>query len=248
MEAHLWAPLCSRKSIHANLAFHRIFEGVRGLESPRAEDSTPRQPALDARFDRTHPWHIGCTSTSTIMKSARAIRGLFSVAGLSVLAAACVPDGSTGYADPNGPENKATGRLCTAILNLTGTFTPGTPDPDTANMGKCYPVGTWTFAATMGDTNCMTPPSLESQYAFTDTRDTSNPDTEFIDMITYLNSPGNDHVKIKVNAGDGGICTGIIDIFSPDGMAVTTLRPSLNDDNSLSGFGEYDLYDTNQFQ
>ncbi len=177
------------------------------------------------------------------MKSPRAIQGLFCVAGLSVLVAACVPDGSMSFPDPNGPENKATGRVCTAILNLTGTFTPGAPDPDTANMGKCWPVGTWTFSASMGDSNCMTPPSLDQQYAFTDARDTDN-----VDTIVYLNSPGNDHVRIKVNAGDGGICEGIIDIFSPDGMAVTAFRPALQADNSLNGFGEYDLYDTDQFK
>jgi hypothetical protein len=95
----------------------------------------------------------------------------------------------------------------------------------------------------MGDNNCASTPTLETQYAFKLERDAENNDT-----YTYLNQPGNDHVRMKVNAGDGGICEGIVDVFTPDGMGVFSFRPALQADNSLNGFGEYDLYDTEQWK
>jgi hypothetical protein len=170
--------------------------------------------------------------------SARRIQAFLSVAVLSVSVSACV----TVEGDPGAPEARATGRLCTAQLTLAGMFQPGAPDPDTGNKAGCWPVGNWTFTAAMGDSSCTMPPTLESQYAFTDTRDADN-----VDTITYLNSPGDDHVHIKVNAGDGGVCVGIMEVIAPDNRGVVTLRPALQMDNSLVGTGEYDLYDSDQF-
>jgi hypothetical protein len=176
-----------------------------------------------------------------MLDRARGLQGLFGLTVLSAFGSACVTE-EVQQQDPSAPEMQATGRLCTATLAIKGTFMPGAPDPDPGNMGGCWPVGTWTFSAAMGQSTCMTAPTLESQYAFTDVRDAEN-----VDTITYVNNPSDDHVRIKVNAGDGGLCVGIIDIFSADGKGVTTLRPALQSDNSLNGTGEYDLYDSDQF-
>src|SRR5262249_42649986 len=77
-----------------------------------------------------------------------------------IAASACVPDGKDDpMIDPNGI-------VCSAELDVAGSFVTSMPQPE--DVFGCWPVGVWTFKATLRpDTNeCSEPPELEPEYSF----------------------------------------------------------------------------------
>jgi hypothetical protein len=131
--------------------------------------------------------------------------------------------------------------LCRAMLSVTGNFVQGDPPP--ADLGGgCWPDGMWTFSATITDAGgCTNPPTLAAQYQIKVVQD-----DDFNDTITFVTDPNNMFTNLKVNAGDGGICTGIFEWVSDDGFTVFDMHPSLQADNSLVGNGQYSMYDADQ--
>jgi len=146
------------------------------------------------------------------------------------------PDASTGRDQPLGI-------LCNATFKVTGTFQLGQAQP--TDIGGCWPVGTWTWTATMDTNQCQTPPAILPQYQFkVDVATDADGNYNYTD--SYLTDP-NAHYKLKVSGDGGGLCQGGLEIFSADGKQVWNMKPSLEVGNVLDGFGEYALYDSDQW-
>jgi hypothetical protein len=147
-------------------------------------------------------------------------------------------------ADPTKPVDEARqtqlGMVCDARLTLTGSFTQAAPQPE--DVFGCWPVGTWTFTAKVGESNCTTNPTLESAYTF---RVTRSPETES-DLYTYDNDPNNADVRVKVTSGGSGLCEGGLTYFRDGGKVVVNLKPNLHADGHLDGQGEYEEYGQDQ--
>jgi hypothetical protein len=143
---------------------------------------------------------------------------------------ACVPDGKGELeADQNG-------KVCSAYLSVAGTFAESRA-ADPLEVKGCWPVGTWTFKATLEQNECAEPPTLEEEYAFLVERDEDGKET-----YQYLTDPNWERVYIKVTSGGGGLCEGGLEVFSEDGTKVLNLKPALQADATLTGFGEYDIF------
>lgn len=129
------------------------------------------------------------------------------------------------------------GIQCEAQLTISGTFTPGMAQP--VDVFGCWPVGTWTFTATVGSSDCSSTPQLEPQYSVVVTHDAV---TE-LQSYAYATDPANQRVLLGVSSGGAGLCEGGFSIFSADGKSVVTLKPTLHADGTITGTGEYELYD-----
>ncbi|HWE26683.1 MAG TPA: hypothetical protein VHB97_01720 [Polyangia bacterium] len=131
--------------------------------------------------------------------------------------------------------------LCRATLTVSGQYVQGNPPP--ADLGGgCWPDGMWTFSATITDGGgCTNAPTLPSQYQVQVTQD-----DDFNDTITFVTDPNNMFTHMHMNAGDGGICTGIFQWVSDDGFTIFEMHPSMQADNSLIGGGQYSMYDADQ--
>jgi hypothetical protein len=132
-------------------------------------------------------------------------------------------------------EGDQLGRVCSAVLGLTGAFEESAPQP--SDVFGCWPVGTWTFTARVEDNECTEDPALENEYRFLVERD-----EESVETYTYLTDPAYERVRIKVTSGGGGLCEGGLELYSEDGTKVLNLKPALHADKTITGFGEYDLY------
>jgi len=187
---------------------------------------------------------------------------------LSVFLAACGVGDDAGGGDPDLNPNRL---KCSAAFKTTGSFTPGTParpiDPDTTlPVGGCWPVGTWTFTATIdndapvvditgdgegercGALGGTQPPTIEGSYSFKVDR-TEDPDSDgLLETYTYLGtSPA--FFGVKVSEGGGGDCEGIMEFISADAKEWWTMNPNICTSancqpasNTISGGGDYTLY------
>jgi len=148
----------------------------------------------------------------------------------------------------NGTHDDMLGRVCTMQLAVTGTFVESMPAPlnpdGTAYVG-CWPIGTWTFTAAKGTTDCKTEPALLSQYQFR--ADYSlDADGNGQQSYTYMTDPSVRN-RLKVSQGGDGLCEGELNLFSADGTEVWILKPELYADKHLGGDGEYQLYKSDQW-
>ena len=141
------------------------------------------------------------------------------------------------------------GRVCTAELTVTGSFVESMAaplNPDGTPYVGCWPIGTWTFTAAMGTTDCKTaPPDLLSQYQFRADYALDadgNPEQTY----TYMTDP-TAHNRVKVSQGGNGLCEGELNLFGPDGTDVWILKPELYSDKHLGGSGEYQKFKTDQW-
>ena len=200
----------------------------------------------------------------------------------SVLLGACgVGDEGTNGPEPGDPNPN---RLkCSAALRTTGTFQEsttnprpndplgpdgeeGTADDNTTKLQGCWPVGTWTFTATVDDTvevvditgdgigdRCgelsgTQPPTLESSYSFKVDR-VDDPDSDgLLETYTYLGSSPN-FFSVKISEGGGGDCEGIMEFKSSDDKQWWTLNPNIctSDNcappsNNITGSGDFTFY------
>jgi hypothetical protein len=140
------------------------------------------------------------------------------------------------------------GRVCTMQMTITGTFTQSMEPPENANgepYTGCWPIGTWTFRATRGETDCSGTPQLLEQYQFkVDYR--FDDDGNQYQSNTYMTDPTVRH-RVKVSQGGAGLCQGELNLFSSDGKEVWIIKPSLYADGTLRGDGEYALYKDDQW-
>lgn len=150
------------------------------------------------------------------------------------------PGDGSGGGDDDGPPIVEQGLLCEGRFSITGSFAVGAPQPE--DVFGCWPVGVWTFKATMEENGCATSPTLLPEYKFEVTRDID--DNE---VYSFLNEPDNPRVHIKVSSGGAGICTGGVTIYSDDGKKIINLKPALQEGGVLNGSGEYLEYDSDQY-
>lgn len=166
---------------------------------------------------------------------------------LGLLATAACDTGSVGPGaggpDANLDRNTPLGIVCNATFKTQGTFAISLAQP--ANVGGCWPIGTWTFTATMDTNECPNPPALLPQYQFK-VDELTDADGNPYQVDTYLTDPSA-HNRLKVTEGGDGLCEGSVELYSNDGLQYWNLKPELNADQSVTGFGEYALYNSDQW-
>lgn len=165
-------------------------------------------------------------------------------------------DGPTGgpNGDPLPPLDNS--EVCTASFTVTGTFTPGsTPrptDPETgAPITGCWPVGTWSFTATVADNKCGAAPAVLPRYTFVvgrapaDPNDPASNDTVQTLMNTTTLNGLQYHLSMSTN-GQG--CEGSFELGSGDGKDYWNMKPTLPKDaaaTTITGGGDYVEYKGN---
>lgn len=165
-----------------------------------------------------------------------AVLGALAVGSLS----GCFSPGESRSSDIDDTARRAAlGISCESKLSITGSFVRGADQP--ADVMGCWPVGKWTFSATVEDSDCLGEIAMEQSYSFDVTRDA---DENY--FYTVNTSPTGKH-RIKVTSGGSGLCEGGLEIFSADGMTVTNFKPQLNADGTIVGFGEHTVYTANQW-
>jgi hypothetical protein len=136
--------------------------------------------------------------------------------------------------------------VCTATFTTHGSFAPdlANPRPNDGGTG-CWPIGVWTFSATMDQNDCSPAPSVLDRYEFKGTV-TLNEDGDPLQSFTYMTDPAARAI-VKVSEGGSGLCEGEVNLFSTDGTQVYLFKPALNADNSIAGDGEFGVFTTNQW-
>ena len=124
-----------------------------------------------------------------------------------------------------------------------------TIDPDTGMpYTGCWPVGTWTFTASVVDNTCPTAPQLLPSYSFTVARTLNGPDMQGqVDTYTNTTTVGAMTYHLGVSANGQG-CEGHLELGSADGTQYFQLQPTLAKGTgvtTLAGSGDYDLYNGN---
>jgi hypothetical protein len=168
--------------------------------------------------------------------------------------AACGVGGDDGGMPPQPPPVND-GQICNATLAITnGTFTPGTTprptDPDTGlPITGCWPVGTWTFSATLASNMCQTTPALLPSYSFKVERMLVTPDgTDTQQVLTNLTSlSGGMQAHLAVSSNGQG-CEANFELGSMDGTQYWNMQPTLAKDPGvtvLGGGGDYTLFKVN---
>lgn len=169
--------------------------------------------------------------------------GAFVLLGSLVLGACGVGDEVVESDD----RDEQLGIICEATFSTTGTFAAGVPARPAEEMG-CWPVGTWTFTAKIDQNMCDQAPSVLASYSFKVDR-AVNPDPTkdegYVESYTWLGGTELKLRKVGVSALADG-CQGGIELFSNDGTQFWNMRPHLAPNGTMSGFGEYTLYDSNQ--
>lgn len=162
--------------------------------------------------------------------------------------------GGPGTGSGSDDRNTKLGIICNATFKITGTFAPGTPtrpnDPDTGMpIDGCWPVGTWTFSATLdpATNECKTTPTALASYSFRVDRmeDGTN---GLAETRTNLGDVSGLSTHISVSSNGQG-CEGNFELGSPDGKDYWNMQPTLLNvpvgsppSTTLSGTGDYSEY------
>jgi hypothetical protein len=144
------------------------------------------------------------------------------------------PDGTT------DDRQAQLGIVCEAQVAISGRLAGGARRP--SDVFGCWPVGTWSFTASVESTDCASPPALEPAYAFSVARDADQ-----VESYRFVSDPDRDGVKVKVTSGGSGLCEGGLMIWSADRKTLVNLKPTLKADGTIAGNGEIELYSTPQF-
>lgn len=187
------------------------------------------------------------------------------IAGASLLfalmtaTAACGVGGDDGMKTPPQPDPINDGVVCNAHFTVAGTFAPGiTPrpiDPDTGmTITGCWPVGTWTFTATVDNTGlaplpgdppvCATAPNVVPYSFKVERTPATDGGTDTVQMITNLTSlTASAAVQVHVSmSSDGQGCEGSLEMGTADGLKYWNMKPTLSKDpaaRTLAGVGDY---------
>jgi hypothetical protein len=140
------------------------------------------------------------------------------------------------------------GILCNAELDLSGTFAAGEPARPAEVPTGCWPVGTWTFSASLRSNECSEPPvQLETTYSFRVDRSVNPDPTQDLgweESYTYLGDRSKLY-RLKVSEGGGAECEGGLELYNDDGTEFWNLKPALGG-TTIMGFAEYAKYDSDQ--
>jgi hypothetical protein len=192
----------------------------------------------------------GQTNSFAPMHLASVLRGkgrMMRIAGVSalLLATGCLVESSGEDLTPTD----LLGRICTVDLAITGNFVQSKAPPpheDGTPYTGCWPIGTWTFSATIGQGDCKTQaPQLLAQYQFK-VEEMLDQDGIPYQVNTYMTDPTVRN-RVKVSQGGAGLCEGELNLFSVDGKEVTILKPGLYADLRLEGSGEFQVYGSDQW-
>lgn len=168
------------------------------------------------------------------------MKRLGGVLGTLVLSFGCTVESD----DP--PMQQTSGRICSAVLTTTGTFAPDTAHPRTDGEEGCWPYGTWTFTASVGESDCSPAPQPLPEYTVGVNYvldENGDPAQEY----EYLTEPTIRHT-VKVGQGGAGVCYVELLTFSDDGTELWLLKPSLfAENNVLMGDGEFSIYSDDQW-
>ncbi len=164
-------------------------------------------------------------------------------------------NGNTADASSDDPD-LALGVTCRATLDITGTVALGTPvrptDPDTGMpITGCWPVGTWTFTASVDTTAtedhpCASRPVLLPQYQFRVDRMLQADGSGLLETYAYLGDMAM-LGHLKVSEGGGGECEAGLELWSIDNKTFWNLKPDLTQ-TTLTGHGDYVEYKTPQMR
>jgi hypothetical protein len=172
------------------------------------------------------------------------------VLGLGLVVGACSVGGDdgTGGGVEGGVDDRddTLGIVCNATFKLAGSFTAGTPARPADSPTGCWPVGTWTFSATLDTNECATAPALAASYAFrVDRTWVESSDSEgWVESYTYM---GDQTMLFSLGVSEGGSadCEGGLELYSADGTEYWNFKP-MQGDTTIDGFGEYAKYETSQ--
>ncbi|MEP6863295.1 MAG: hypothetical protein ABJE66_21905 [Deltaproteobacteria bacterium] len=156
--------------------------------------------------------------------------------------------GGGGGGGGSGSDNNTLDRICTAQLAITGTFVPGQAaplNPDGSTYEGCWPIGTWTFAATVAMNDCATAPTMLPSYAFVGTVTTDPQTGDPLQNFMYTTDP-TAHTIVHVSEASNAQCEGEVDVYSTDGKQIWNMKPWLAT-GTITGEGEYSLYNSNQW-
>jgi hypothetical protein len=133
---------------------------------------------------------------------------------------------------------------CEAKLSLTGSYQATQAQP--GEVHGCWPVGTWTFTASVEDNSCEQAPDLLDQYSFSVVA--PDPADVFAYEYGFATQPEWENLSMKVTEGGGtGLCNGQFEVWSADGKSVANLHPALRD-GVITGGGEFVVYNKSQLE
>ncbi len=170
--------------------------------------------------------------------------------GLSLATVAALILGACGVgedaADTDNRDEKL-GILCNATFTTTGTFTAAAPMRPAEVPTGCWPVGKWTFTAKLDSNECAATPTVLNSYAFKVDRAVDPDPTKdigWVESYTYLGDQASLY-RIVVSESGGG-CEGGVELYSADGKEYWNWKPLLQDNGTITGFGEYAMFATSQ--
>ncbi len=133
----------------------------------------------------------------------------------------------------------ALGIICESTLVVTGTYTETEPQP--ADVGGCWDVGTWRFTVAVDFQGCDPQVPLTQEFVYEITRD-----EDLNTNIIYQADPTAERVNLKVTSSGDGLCKGGFEHYFEDGT-VWTFRPTKERDNTLTGGGLFTLWEEDPF-
>lgn len=146
--------------------------------------------------------------------------------------------------DPGSVGSEQDEIVCSAQMNITGTFAIGAPQP--AEISGCWPIGTWTFQLAVADHNCSAAPTPLAEYQIRVDRDVASEDPDYTWIYTYVTDPNDTTAHVGVTSGGGGLCEAEVILYQDDGLTVWNLHPALQADMTLTGLGDYEEHTVNQ--
>ncbi|HLL21534.1 MAG TPA: hypothetical protein VK427_05355 [Kofleriaceae bacterium] len=156
---------------------------------------------------------------------------------------------------------------CTDAFKITGTFTPSGARP--ADVGGCWPAGTWTFSVALdpsddaildvtgdrmpdrcGKVSGTSAATFKSSYSFVVTRtDDGQGYADAYMMATgqgiaaSCSQAGDCLARLKVTEGGDRECMGGLEIYGADRKQYWNLQPTqATGSTTLAGSGEFTLY------
>ncbi len=171
-----------------------------------------------------------------LARMTKVLAGLVASVGL----AGCIGGAVDGDMAGGDTRAKTLGIVCSADLSIRGTLVDGAAKP--ADVDGCWPDGTWKFSATVVRNGCSEALNLHPEFSFKVHRDALTGDESY-DLLSNAADP---YARVKVTSGGSGLCEGGLTLMSPDGKIVLNMKPNLNADGTLTGQGEYEVYQNDQ--
>jgi hypothetical protein len=194
---------------------------------------------------------------------------------IGLLTAACGVGDEGGGGDDGGnppdPIDPNPNRIqCSAAFTITGSFAPGTPARPVEVPTGCWPVGTWSFTATVDNTaevlditgdkkgdRCgevagTNAPALAPSYSFRVDRSPLNDDNGtpgdpsddaiigWSETYAYMGDMST-FLRIAVSERGGQACEGHLELISPDKKSHWELVPNQTG-TTIDGIGDFTLF------